>query len=81
MPDPRAPIVDKKTGGQPISLLVTHLRDRSFRATGMTVYFKNSGILEKKAQIANDANNRSTQLQDCLREDVGLDAVERIRVV
>jgi len=56
------------------------LSNRNFRATGLTVYFKNSGILEKAAQMANHVSRRTTQLYDGGREDLSLDEVERIRV-
>jgi integrase/recombinase XerC len=58
----------------------TKLGNHSFRATGITVYLKNGGTLEKAAQMANHASTRTTQLYDQRREELSLDEVERIRV-
>jgi len=58
----------------------TKLGNHSFRATGITVYLKNGGALEKAAQMANHASTRTTQLYDQRREELSLDEVERIRV-
>jgi hypothetical protein len=35
-------------------------------------------MLEKAAAMANDASTKTTQLSDCRRDEVSLDAVERI---
>jgi len=40
------------------------LGNHSFRATGITVYLKNGGTLEKAAAMANHASTRTTQLYD-----------------
>jgi integrase len=56
----------------------TKLGNHSFRATGITVYLKNGGTLEKAAAMANHASTRTTQLYDRRRDEVSLDEVERI---
>jgi site-specific recombinase XerD len=60
--------------------IATKLGNHSFRATGITVYLKNGGTLEKAAQMANHASTRTTQLYDRRSEELSLDEVERIRV-
>ena len=60
--------------------IATKLGNHSFRATGITAYFKNSGTLEKAAQMVNHASTRTTQLYNRRREKLSLDEVERIRV-
>jgi site-specific recombinase XerD len=56
----------------------TKLGNDSFRATGITAYLKNGGMLEKAAAMANHASTRTTQLYDRRRDEVRLDEVERI---
>jgi integrase len=56
----------------------TKLANHSFRATGITVYLKNGGTLEKAAAMANQASTRTTQLYDRRRDELSLDEVERI---
>jgi hypothetical protein len=58
----------------------TKLGNHSFRATGITVYLKYEGTLEKAAAMANHASTRTTQLYDRRREEMTLDEVERIRM-
>lgn len=58
----------------------TKLGNHSFRATGITVYLKNGGTLEKAAAMANHASTRTTQLYDRRRDEVSLDEVERIGI-
>jgi integrase len=60
--------------------IATKLGNHSFRATGITAYFKNSGTLEKAAQMVNHASTRTTQLYNRRREKLSLGEVERIRV-
>jgi cytochrome c biogenesis protein ResB len=57
---------------------MTKLGNHSFRATGITVYLKNGGTLEKAPAMANHASTRTTQLYDRRRDQVRLDEVERI---
>jgi integrase len=58
--------------------IATKLRNRSFRATGITAYLKNGGTLEKAAAMANHTSTRTTQLYDRRRDELSLDEVERI---
>jgi site-specific recombinase XerD len=60
--------------------IATYLGNHSFRATGITAYLKNGGMLEKAAQMANHASTRTTQLYDRRREELSFDEVELIRV-
>jgi hypothetical protein len=60
--------------------IATKLGNHSFRATGIMVYLKNGGTLEKAAQMANHASTRTTQLYDGRRAELSLDEVERIRI-
>ncbi len=55
----------------------TRIGNHSFRATGITAYLKNGGMLEKVAAMANYASTRTTQLYDRLRDEMSLDEVER----
>ncbi len=70
-------MIGRRTGAAGIA---TTLGNHSFRPTGITVYLKNGGTLEKAAQMANHASTRTTQLYDRRREELSLDEVERIRV-
>lgn len=60
--------------------IATKIGNHSFRATGITLYLKNGGTLEKAAVMANHASTRTTQLYDRRRDEVTLDEVERIRL-
>ncbi len=60
--------------------IATKIGNHSFRATGITLYLKNGGTLEKAAVMANHASTRTTQLYDRRRDEVTLDEVERIRI-
>ena len=50
----------------------------TFRATGITTYLKNGGILEKAQYMAGHESARTTGLYDRRDEEVSLDEVERI---
>ncbi|MDR3489794.1 MAG: tyrosine-type recombinase/integrase [Bradyrhizobium sp.] len=54
--------------------------NHTFRATGITAYLKNGGVLEKAASMANHASTRTTQLYDRRRDDMSLDEVEKIGI-
>jgi integrase len=56
----------------------TKIGNHTFRASGITVYLKNGGTLERAATMANHASTRTMQLYDRRRDDVNLDEVERI---
>ena len=44
--------------------ITTQVGNHTFRATGITAYLKNGGMLEKAAALANYASTRTTQLYD-----------------
>jgi len=56
----------------------TKLGINSFRATGITVYLRNSGMLEKAAAMANHTSTRTMQLYDRRRGEVSVNQGERI---
>lgn len=60
--------------------IATKIGNYSFRATGITLYLKNGGTLEKADVIANHASTRTTKPYDRRRDEVTLDEVERIRI-
>jgi site-specific recombinase XerD len=58
--------------------LLTRLGCHSFRATGITVYLLNSGLLEYAQQMAAHESARTTKLYGRRNDQVTLDQVERI---
>lgn len=60
--------------------IATKLGNHSFRATGITTYLKNGGMIEKAATMANHSSTRTTQLYDRRPDDVTLDEVERVLI-
>jgi len=52
----------------------------SFRATGITVYLSNGGILEKAQVIAAHESPRTTRLYDRRADEISLDEIERILI-
>ena len=58
----------------------TKIDNHTFRATGITVYLKNGGTLEKAAAMADHASTRTTQLYDRWRDELSLDEVERVQI-
>jgi site-specific recombinase XerD len=58
--------------------IATELGCHSFRATGITVYLKNGGLLEHAQQMAAHESARTTKLYDRRNDQVTLDQVERI---
>lgn len=60
--------------------ILTKIGNHSFRATGITAYLKNGGVLEKAAVMANHASTRTTQLYDRRSDEVTLDEVERVLI-
>lgn len=58
----------------------TRIGNRTFRATGITTYLKNGGLLEGAAAIANHSSTRTTQLYDRCRDETSLNEIERIRL-
>jgi site-specific recombinase XerD len=58
--------------------IATALGCHSFRATGITVYLTNGGLLEHAQQMAAHESARTTKLYDRRNDKVTLDEVERI---
>jgi site-specific recombinase XerD len=58
--------------------LLTRIGCHSFRATGITVYLLNGGLLEYAQQMAAHESARTTKLCDRWNDQVTLDQVERI---
>ncbi len=56
----------------------TDLGCHSFRATGITVYLKNGGLLEHAQQMGAHESARTTKLYDRRNDKVTLDEVEKI---
>jgi integrase len=52
----------------------------TFRATGITAYLKNKGLLEHAQTIANHASPRTTKPHDRRTEEISLDEVEKIAI-
>ncbi len=50
----------------------------TFRATGITQYLLNNGVLEKAQLMAAHESPRTTKLYDRTKDEVTLDEVERI---
>jgi integrase/recombinase XerC len=48
--------------------IATLVGNHTFRATGITAYLKNGGVLENAAAMANHASTRTTQLYDRRRD-------------
>jgi site-specific recombinase XerD len=60
--------------------ILTKIGCHSFRATGITEYLRNGGMLEVAQQMANHESARTTGLYDRRNDQVTLDEVERIRI-
>ena len=58
----------------------TKIGNHTFRATGITAYLKNKGMLEHAQTIANHASPRTTKLYDRRADDISLDEVEKIAI-
>ena len=58
--------------------IATLVGNHTFRATGITAYLKNGGVLENAAAMAAHASTRTTQLYNRRRGEFTLDEVERI---
>lgn len=52
--------------------------NHTFRATGITAYLKNGGLLEHAQLMAGHASPRTTKLYDRRSQEASLDEVERI---
>jgi len=58
--------------------IATEIGCHSFRATGITVYLQNGGLLEHAQQMAAHESARTTKLYDRRNDKVTLDEVEKI---
>jgi integrase len=52
----------------------------TFRATGITAYLENGGVIEHAQQIAAHESPRTTKLYDRTSDAIGLDEIERIAI-
>jgi integrase/recombinase XerD len=52
----------------------------TFRATGITSYLENGGIIEKAQVIANHESPRTTKLYDRTNDEISLAEIERIHI-
>jgi site-specific recombinase XerD len=60
--------------------IATKIGNHTFRATGITAYLKNKGLLEHAQTIANHASPRTTKLYDRRSDEISLDEVEKIAI-
>ena len=58
----------------------TRIGNHTFRATGITAYMKNNGLLEHAQTLANHASPRTTKLYDRRADEISLDEVEKISI-
>jgi site-specific recombinase XerD len=58
--------------------LATRIGCHTFRATGITIYLSNGGVLEKAQMMAAHESPRTTKLYDRTSDEVSLDEVERV---
>jgi hypothetical protein len=58
--------------------IITSIGCHTFRATGITVYLLNGGLLEYAQQMAAHESARTTKLYDRRNDQITLDQVERI---
>ena len=60
--------------------ITTRISNHSFRASGITNYLENGGVLEKAAAMAAHASTRTTQLYDRRDDQPTLDEFEKIQI-
>jgi site-specific recombinase XerD len=60
--------------------LLTRAGNHTFRATGITAYLSNKGLLEHAQNIANHSSPRTTKLYDRREDEISLDEVEKISI-
>jgi hypothetical protein len=53
----------------------------TFRATGITAYLKNKGLLKHAQTLANHSSPRTTKLYDRRTDDISIDEVEKIAIL
>ncbi len=56
------------------------INNHTFRASGITAYLENGGVLEKAATMAAHASTRTTQLYDRRDDQLTLDEFEKIQI-
>jgi len=56
------------------------INNHTFRASGITAYLENGGVLEKAAVMAAHASTRTTQLYDRRNDQLTLDEFEKIQI-
>jgi hypothetical protein len=57
----------------------TRIGNHTFRATGITAYLKNKGLLEHAQTLANHSSPRTTKLYDRRTDEISLDEWRRLR--
>ncbi len=60
--------------------ITARIGNHTFRASGITAYLENGGVLEKAAAMAAHASTRTTQLYDRRGDRLSLDEFERIHI-
>ncbi len=60
--------------------LLTQANCHTFRATGITAYLNNGGLLEHAQTMANHESPRTTKLYDRTGDEITLDEVEKISI-
>ena len=58
----------------------TRIGNHTFRATGITAYLKNKGLLEHAQTLANHSSPHTTKLYDRRADEISLDEVEKIAI-
>ncbi len=58
----------------------TIIGNHAFRATGITAYLKNGGLLEHAQQIAAHSSPRTTKIYDRRNDEVSAVEIERIPI-
>jgi integrase len=60
--------------------IATKIGNHTFRATGITAYLKNKGLLEHAQTIANHASPSTTKLYDRRSDKITMDEVEKTAI-
>ena len=60
--------------------ITASISNHTFRASGITNYLENGGVLEKAANMAAHASTRTTQLYDRRNDQPTLDEFEKIQI-
>ncbi len=60
--------------------IAARINNHTFRASGITAYLENGGVLEKAAVMAAHASTRTTQLYDRRDDQLTLDEFEKIQI-